>query len=64
MNWLEFWEAFKDAKRTFDQADSEAGQMADILSGRLRKVDRYYLKKLKHELRDFNANTGKWKGQP
>lgn len=42
-------------------ADSVANEMADIIQGRLRKVSTWKLKKLKRELSQFNANTGKWK---
>lgn len=43
-------------------ADRVAYNMAKLLQGRLRNVDsRYVLARLKRELHDFNAVTGKWK---
>lgn len=42
--------------------DQVATTMACLLAGRLRNVnDRYTLKALKHELRNFDATTMKWK---
>lgn len=46
--------------------DAQAADMARLLRGRLRTVSNNIggatvLQDLKRELRDFNANTGKWK---
>jgi hypothetical protein len=57
----EFRAAMREAKTTMWAADSIAEDMADSLRGRLRKVSIYTLKKLKRELSQFNANTGRWK---
>lgn len=51
----------RDADHTMRAADSVANSMADAIQGRLRKVSRHTLKKLKRELSQFNAATGKWK---
>ena len=42
-------------------ADSVANDIAQLLPGRLKHVDSYTLKKLKTELKNFNAHTGTWK---
>lgn len=59
------WDAVRGAvqeARSLDRAlDQYANTMADVLAGRLRKVDAGYLLRLKRELRDFNAHTGSWK---
>jgi hypothetical protein len=56
--------AVKAAREQLNAADAIAYSMANLLRGRLRKVDdRYTLAELKRELQDFNAVTGKWKGQ-
>jgi hypothetical protein len=53
--------AVNDAELTLRRADRTAETRARLLPGRLRNVNRYTLEKLKRELRDFNAHTGKWK---
>ncbi len=53
--------AMQQAKATFQAADNTANQMATLLTGRLRKVDRYTLRELKRELTHFDAVKGKWK---
>lgn len=54
--------AVRAAECQLQAADKVAYNMADLLRGRLRKVDdRYVLAALKRELQDFNAVTGKWK---
>lgn len=54
--------AVEDAHKTLGYADLMAARIATLLVGRLRKVNRYgVLRKLKLELRDYNAHTGKWK---
>jgi len=62
---MELWDIRKEinkAKSTLRNADTVANEIADILPGRLRHVSNYNLKKLKMELKDYNAHTGKWKG--
>jgi hypothetical protein len=54
-------QAVEEAKAINYQADLRANDMAEILHGRLRKVSVSRLKKLKRELSQFNAATGKWK---
>lgn len=54
-------EAFDEVKRMSSAADSMANTIADILVGRLRKVNHYHLKRLKKELSQYNAHTGEWK---
>lgn len=62
MNFGEMHSAIKDAENTLKQADTACYKMAEMLSGRLRKVKPVYLlRRLKRELQDFNANTGEWK---
>lgn len=48
------------AREQLHAADTFANQMAGILKGRLRHVDRYTLRDLKRELAHYNARTGKW----
>lgn len=63
MNWDDFRESFNDGKQAIRQGDSVARQMAEMLTGRLRKANVNYsvLTALKKELRDFNIHTGEWK---
>lgn len=50
------------AARVLNQSvDNQANALADLLDGRLRHVTSYRLKKLKAQLREFNAHTGEWK---
>ena len=51
----------REAKDTMRAADNVADSMAEIIEGRLRKVSPHYLKKLKREISQFNANTGRWR---
>lgn len=53
-------EGMKDARTTLNKCDTVACDLADMLIGRLRNVTTYRLKKLKKELSQFNAATGKW----
>ena len=68
-------EAVAEAETTMRAADLMAADMAIMLVGRLRAVNsRSYhirhteyrrtqaLKALKRELKDFDATTGRWKG--
>lgn len=57
----DFWQAIRDAESTFRNADITASKMADLILGRLRKVDAGTLAKFKRELKSFNAATRKWK---
>ena len=57
----EMRQAVSEARQTLSAADDVANAMAILLEGRLRKVNDWNLKKLKAELRDFNAHTGKWR---
>lgn len=38
-----------------------ADSVACLIDGRLRNVSDYWLRRLKRQLQDFNAHTGKWK---
>jgi hypothetical protein len=50
------------AARELNRAvDDQANTLADLLEGRLQHVSSYRLKKLKAQLRDFNAHTSHWK---
>lgn len=57
----QFYAAFADAKATVQRADLIAGQLAEILTGRLRRVPGGTLAELKRELADFNLKTYRWK---
>lgn len=62
MNFSDAANAVSDAERTLRSADDVAHALARLLVGRLRKVGNgTYLSKLKHELRDFDSRTGRWK---
>lgn len=65
VNWDDFSDAVNNARRTVGQGDAAARQLAWLLVGRLRvaEVSQDALRSLKKELADFNAVTGKWKGQ-
>jgi hypothetical protein len=59
--WDEMREAISEARAAFNAADAFATAMAEMLDGRLKRVDNTYcLKRLKHELRDFNSHTRQW----
>ena len=53
--------AFRTARQYCRASDEAANEAAELLQGRLRKVSSYKLRRLKRELRDFNAHTGRWK---
>lgn len=61
MLWDDFFKAVQEAENTLRQADQAANKMAQMLRGRLRKVDSRYLKELKRELQDFDAAKKQWK---
>lgn len=55
------------ARMAMSAVDRQAGQMAKLLAGRLRNLERTYqnketLRRLKAELKGFNMATGCWKG--
>ena len=59
---------FDDIRRAVQQArevnracDEQANVIADLLDSRLGHVSQYRLKKLKAQLREFNAHTGSWR---
>lgn len=53
-------QAVNEAKQVNRAADEAANAMVDLLQGRLQHVSGYRLKRLKAELKRWNANTGKW----
>jgi len=62
MTFDEMSDAITSATHTLRLGDRMASRLASILVGRLRCVESIHaLKKLKMELRDFNAHTGEWK---
>lgn len=61
MTFNEMQQALNLAEATIKVAESYMSKMANILVGRLRKVNPSTLKRLKSELTKFNAQTGEWK---
>jgi len=61
-HFREFRDSIRQAELDIKSVDALANDMAAVMVGRLRMASPHYLKKLKHELRDFNICTGKWKG--
>lgn len=59
--WAAIGTALDRARRLNEIVDIQSTSMADMLRGRLRKVDRFTLAELKRELQSFNASTRKWK---
>jgi len=53
-------DAMREARARMDAADNAANGMAELLTGRLRKVGNWRLKILKRELAAYNARTGTW----
>ena len=53
--------ALVQARAANRAADSNSTHMAEMLIGRLRHVEPYYLKKLKKELTQFNSARYEWK---
>jgi predicted transcriptional regulator len=54
--------AVNTARLQFQAVDEAANSMAQLLRGRLRKVDsKVVLTDLKRELQDFDSRTGVWK---
>lgn len=55
-------EARREAQATLDNADQVVRHAASLIKGRLRAADCWTddLRALKAELKNFNANTGKW----
>ena len=61
---MDIWEmrkAIGQARRTMNDADKAAREIAPLLPGRLRHCDGATLVKIKKELRDFNCQTWRWK---
>ena len=57
----EMKQAMNESEARMRAADQAATDMARMLVGRCRKVNRSdYLIKLKRELRDLDMRTGKW----
>lgn len=56
-------QALEEARITLARADRVAGQLANMLRGRLRSgnIPSYVLKDLKKELANYNMHTGEWK---
>ena len=52
--------AVTQAREILRACDDVAADMARLLVGRLDHCSPYILAKLKMELRNFNAHTGKW----
>lgn len=52
--------AVSEAKATLRAADNISSDMANLLVGRLRLCRGFGLAKLKKELAQFNAHTGRW----
>jgi len=66
MNFNDMYRSVEDARRTQSEFENQTNKVASLLVGNLRSVSRKHggneiLKKLKRELADFNAATGKWK---
>jgi len=53
--------ALAEAREANRAADEYATKMAEILRGRLRHVRPWYLKQLKKELTQFDAQKQMWK---
>jgi len=54
-------QAVLEANRQLNRVRDNASSMVDLITGNLRHVPAYKLKRLKKELRDFNMHTGEWK---
>jgi hypothetical protein len=62
VNLSEINAGIEEAKQTLRNADSVATKLAQMLVGRLRKVQwEDYLRDLKRELAKFNIQTGQWR---
>lgn len=55
--------ALQHARRTISSLRNQANNFVDILldGAMLRSVSPYRLARLKKQLKDFNAHTGRWK---
>ena len=49
------------ARMVLNNADSLVNEMAGLIEGKLKHVSPYTLAKIKKELQNFNAHTGRWK---
>ena len=63
MEWNEATEIINAAKSTAENGDRVVREVAILCEGRLEmaRVQGSTLAKLKHELRQFNTHTKKWK---
>jgi hypothetical protein len=59
-NFDQLQEAVREARTLRSLAERFANTFAELLADHLREVSSYRLKKLKTQLRDFNACTGRW----
>jgi hypothetical protein len=66
VNLDEVYAARAAARETISIADRVVRELAFLAAGRLRAAQCHAdtLRKLKAELQDFNAVTGKWKEKP
>lgn len=53
--------AVRQARELNRAVDQQANTLVELMDGRLRNASPYWLKRLKAQLRDFNAHTEKWK---
>lgn len=61
-NFTAVCNAFREMESFMQRLDSNAGTIAEMLVGRLRRANNFSaLAKLKRELRDFNIQTHRWK---
>ena len=65
LTYTQVLDTVNEARNTLALADHVVRDTLPLIVGRLRVAgcSAYYLKQLKHELRDFNAVTGEWKEQ-
>jgi hypothetical protein len=54
-------DAVMQARELNRSVDTQANTLVDLIDGRLQHVSAYRLKRLKQQLRGFNAHTGEWK---
>lgn len=58
--WAELSRAIAETREMDRAAGQYANAMAELLRGRLHRVDTSTLRALKRELRGFNMTTGQW----
>lgn len=62
--WYDIDRALDQAKEALTAADEHATRAANLVAPRLRHVKNLHtLQKMKAELQNFNAVTGKWKNK-